>query len=154
MSEKSTTRQVKTLKNGNPINVSAQFGQPNGNPRNPSGWKHADTFRGKMENWAKMVNEDLEAILKQKDTSAFDAGMVNSILRIRQTANTLQRTIEDANAEEDVEKRVKLLSYCTSMIESVVRMYKELTNQIYGMPTQVNENRNIEIQPILPMEES
>ena len=28
-----------------------------------------------------------------------------------------------------------------------------MMNQVYGMPKQVNENKNIEIKPILPMEE-
>jgi hypothetical protein len=27
----------------------------------------------------------------------------------------------------------------------------QFANQIYGMPKQVNENKNIEIKPILPM---
>lgn len=65
-----TTKQVKSqgkLKNGNPINVSAQFGQPNGNPRHNGAWKKEDTLRYKWEQTLKMSDGELRAILKDKD---------------------------------------------------------------------------------------
>ena len=65
-----TTKQVKSqrkLRNGNPINVSAQFGQPNGNPRHNGAWKKEDTLRYKWEQTLKMSDDELKAILKDRD---------------------------------------------------------------------------------------
>lgn len=151
--DKTTTKQVKTLKNGNPINTSTQFGAVNGNPRNPGGWKHADTFRGKLENWAKMSDEELDKIMGNKKTSAFDGGMVNTILQIRRTAQLIKETIDTIDTIQNVEKKTKVFSQCTAMLESVVRMYEKLTNQVYGMPKQEIKAEVAEFKPLVDLTE-
>lgn len=69
--KQTTTAQVKkpTLKNGNPINEERQFGKPNGNPRNPSGWKKEDTLRYKWEQMLKLDAEELQAVLDNPKAS-------------------------------------------------------------------------------------
>lgn len=67
MEENNTTtkqEKVKTLKNGNPINTKAQFGQPNGNPRHNGAWKKEDTLRYKWERILEMDNNELAEVLK------------------------------------------------------------------------------------------
>lgn len=76
---KNTTEQVKTLKGGVPINKAAQFGQPNGNPRNPGGWKKEDTPRYKLEQMMKLNVEELTAIVKNPKTPLFEIRMANAI---------------------------------------------------------------------------
>lgn len=67
-----TIKQVKTLKNGNPINVSAQFGQPNGNPRHSGAWKKEDTARYKLEQMLKLSEKELKIIAKDNDAPLFE----------------------------------------------------------------------------------
>lgn len=123
MSE-TTRKQVKpTLKNGNPINEDAQFGKPNGNPRHSGAWKKEDTLRYKWQKLTSMSDEELEAILASKD-----AGRVEKM-----TAEVL--------LDKDMRPSEKMA------------VLFGLANQVYGMPKQVNENKNIEIKPILPMKE-
>lgn len=100
-----------------------QFGQPNGNPRNPSGWKKEDTLRYKWEQMLKMDDEELTAVLLNPKSSRVE----------KMTAEVLL-----SNDMKPYEKLVAL---------------EKLANQVYGMPKQVNENKNIEIKPILPMEQ-
>lgn len=100
-----------------------QFGQPNGNPRNPSGWKKEDTLRYKWEKMTTMSDEELEAILARED-----AGRV-----------------EKMTAEVLLDKTMKPSEKMSILFG--------LSNQVYGMPKQVNENKNIEIKPILPMKD-
>jgi len=50
---KNTTEQVKTLKGGVPINKAAQFGQPNGNPRNNGG----------IPKYVREIREELKGLL-------------------------------------------------------------------------------------------
>ena len=57
-----------------------QFGQPNGNPRNPGGWKKADTARYKLEQMLKLSEAELLALVKDKDAPYFErklAGCIN-----------------------------------------------------------------------------
>lgn len=123
MSE-TTRKQVKpTLKNGNPINEDAQFGKPNGNPRHNGAWKKEETLRYKWQKLTAMSDEELEAILASKD-----AGRV-----------------EKMTAEVLLDKEMR-------PSEKMAVLFG-LANQVYGMPKQVNENKNIEIKPILPMKE-
>lgn len=68
----STIKQVKTLKNGNPINVSAQFGQPNGNPRHSGAWKKEDTARFKLEQMLKLSEKELKILAKNNDAPLFE----------------------------------------------------------------------------------
>lgn len=100
-----------------------QFGQPNGNPRNPSGWKKEDTLRYKWEQMLKMDDEELTAVLLNPKSSRVE----------KMTADVLL-----SNDMKPYEKLTAL---------------EKLANQVYGMPKQVNENKNIEIKPILPMED-
>lgn len=57
-----------------------QFGQPNGNPRNPGGWKKTDTARYKLEQMLKLSEAELLALVKDKDAPYFErklAGCIN-----------------------------------------------------------------------------
>lgn len=49
-----------------------RFGQPNGNPRNPGGWKKSDTPRYKLEQLLKLSDKELEEIAKDKERSRFE----------------------------------------------------------------------------------
>lgn len=51
--KENTTKQVKTLKGGVPINTAAQFGQPNGNPRNNGG----------IPKYVREIREELKGLL-------------------------------------------------------------------------------------------
>lgn len=122
MSEKTATAQAK----GSPINgvvppIERRFGQPNGNPRNPSGWKKSDTLRFKWEQMMKLDDDELQAVLDDPKATRVEH-MTAEIL--------LDKTMKPA-------EKMSILA--------------TLSNQIYGMPKQVNENKNIEIKPILPM---
>ena len=109
MSNNTTTKQVRSqgkLRNGNPINVSAQFGQPNGNPRHNGAWKKEDTLRWKWEQTLKMSDEELEAVLADK----------NSERVMKMTAEAL------------LDKRMKP----TEKID----VLNKLATQVYGQPKQ------------------
>ena len=97
-----------------------QFGQPNGNPRHNGAWRKEDTLRYKWEKMTAMSDEELEAILARED-----AGRV-----------------EKMTAEVLLDKTMKPSEKMSILFG--------LSNQVYGMPKQVNENKNIEIKPILP----
>lgn len=78
-----TTKQEKkqaTLKNGNPINKAAQFGQPNGNPRHNGAWKKEDTPRYKLEQMLKLSEAELRDLLDDKDAPLFERRLAKSIL--------------------------------------------------------------------------
>lgn len=121
----STTAQVKkpTLKNGNPINEERQFGKPNGNPRNPSGWKKSDTLRYKWEQILKLSRTELQELVLDEKASR----------------------VEQMTAEVLLDEKMKPYEKLASLAQ--------LANQVYGMPKQINENKNIEIKPILPMKD-
>lgn len=124
MSKKIATAQAK----GSPINgvvppIERRFGQPNGNPRNPSGWKKEDTLRYKWEQMLKLDDAELETVL----------------------ANPKASRVEHMTAEILLDK--------TMRPAEKMSILATLSNQIYGMPKQVNENKNIEIKPILPMKD-
>lgn len=104
-----TTKQVKSqgkLKNGNPINVSAQFGQPNGNPRHNGAWKKEDTLRYKWEQTLKMSDEELKAIIKDK------------------TSERVMKMTAEA-----------LLSQTMKPMEKI-EVLNKLATQVYGQPKQ------------------
>lgn len=77
----STTKQenVKTLKNGNPINVSRQFGQPNGNPRHNGAWKKEDSARFKLEQMLKLSEGELKALYLNKEAPLFERKLASCI---------------------------------------------------------------------------
>lgn len=78
----STTKQVKgqgKLKNGNPINVSAQFGKPNGNPRHNGAWKKEDTARYKLEQMLKLSESELRTLAQDKDAPLFERKLATCI---------------------------------------------------------------------------
>ena len=82
MSDNTTTKQVKSqgkLKNGNPINVSAQFGQPNGNPRHNGAWKKEDTPRYKLEQMMKLSEKELRAVADDENASYFERKLARCI---------------------------------------------------------------------------
>lgn len=81
MENETTTKQVKTLKNGNPINVSAQFGQPNGNPRNNGAWKKTDTARFKLEQMLKLSESELKDIAINKEAPLFERKLATCIAK-------------------------------------------------------------------------
>ena len=84
MTNNSTTKQVKgqgKLKNGNPINVSAQFGQPNGNPRHNGAWKKEDTARYKLEQMLKLTEPELRNLAQDKDAPLFERKLATCIAK-------------------------------------------------------------------------
>ena len=56
-----------------------QFGQPNGNPRNPGGWKKEDTARYKLEQMLKMSGEELKDIGADKTRPFFERRLAEAI---------------------------------------------------------------------------
>lgn len=100
-----------------------QFGQPNGNPRHNGAWKKEDTIRYKWEQMLKMDDDELRAVLLDTKASRVE----------HMTAEVLL-----ANDMKPTDKLFAMTQFA---------------NQIYGMPKQVNENKNIEIKPILPMKD-
>lgn len=122
--ENLTKTQVKgKLKNGNPINESAQFGKPNGNKQGHGFFKKESTLRYK---WEKMLKMDDDELLAIKD-------------------NPKSSRVEKMTAEVLLDTEMKSAEKLASL--------EKLANQVYGMPKQINENKNIEIRPILPMKE-
>lgn len=57
-----------------------QFGQPEGNPRNPSGWKKEDTARYKLEQMMKLSEVELDAVKDNPDSPMFERKLAEAIL--------------------------------------------------------------------------
>lgn len=57
-----------------------QFGQPNGNTRNPSGWKKEDTARYKLEQMMKLSESELDVIKGNPDSPMFERKLAKAIL--------------------------------------------------------------------------
>lgn len=57
-----------------------QFGQPNGNPRNPSGWRKGDTARYKLEQMMKLSEVELDAVKDNLDSPMFERKLAEAIL--------------------------------------------------------------------------
>lgn len=83
--------------------------------RHNGAWKKEATARYKLEQMLMLSEEELTAIVKDKDAPYFE----------------------------------RKLATCISKGDWAV--LQGMMNQVYGMPKQVNENKNIEIKPILPM---
>ena len=56
-----------------------QFGQPNGNPRNPGGWKKEDTARYKLERMLELPESELRAVATNKEAPLFERKLANCI---------------------------------------------------------------------------
>lgn len=119
----STTKQVrkqaKTLKNGNPINKAAQFGQPNGNPRHNGAWKKEDTLRYKWEQILKMTDEELKGVM----------------------ADPAVGRVEKMTAEVLLDKDMKPTEKITVL--------DRLATQVYGFPKQSVETVDLTPPPAL-----
>ena len=77
---KATDQAGVSPRSGTPPPKERQFGQPNGNPRNPGGWKKSDTARYKLEQMLKLSEAELLALVKDKDAPYFErklAGCIN-----------------------------------------------------------------------------
>lgn len=83
--------------------------------RHNGAWKKEATARYKLEQMLMLSEEELTAIVKDKDAPYFE----------------------------------RKLATCINNGDWAV--LQGMMNQVYGMPKQVNENKNIEIKPILPM---
>lgn len=57
-----------------------QFGQPNGNPRNPSGWKKEDTARYKLEQMMKLSEVELTELNLNESAPMFERKIAKAIL--------------------------------------------------------------------------
>lgn len=147
---KQVKKQVKTLKNGNPINTAAQFGKPGGNPRHNGAWKKEESARGKFEMWIKMTEKELTELLEKENIASFDESTINLILQLQKMTRLLQEMVTKLEKEKDIEKKIKLTSYCTNQLETIMIITEKLSNQIYGAPVQKVEQTNIELKPILP----
>ena len=66
-------------RNGNYPPKNRQFGQPEGNPRNPGGWKKEDTARYKLEQMLKMNGEELKKIGADKTRPFFERRLAEAI---------------------------------------------------------------------------
>ena len=91
--------------------------------RHNGAWKKEDTLRYKWEKMLTMDEAELFAVLNDAK------------------ASKVERTTAEVLLDIDMKSSDKL------------SMLTQLANQVYGLPKQINENRNIELKPILPMEE-
>jgi hypothetical protein len=62
-----------------PASKARRFGQPNGNPRNPGGWKKEDTARYKLEQMLKLTKAELIAIYEDEDAPYFERKLAQCI---------------------------------------------------------------------------
>lgn len=91
--------------------------------RHNGAWKKEDTLRYKWEKMLTMNEGELFAVLDDPK------------------ASKVERTTAEVLLDVDMKPLDKL------------SMLTQLANQVYGLPKQINENRNIELKPILPMED-
>lgn len=117
------TQARKAGNNGNYPPADKQFGKPNGNKQGHGFFKKEETLRYKWEKMLEMDDDELTAI---KD-------------------NPKSSRVEKMTAEVLLDTEMKSAEKLSSL--------EKLANQVYGMPKQINENKNIEIMPILPMKE-
>ena len=61
--------------------IERQFGKPNGNPRNPGGWKKTDTARFKLEQMLKLSENELKDIALDKEAPLFERKLANCIAK-------------------------------------------------------------------------
>lgn len=102
-----------------------QFGQAEANPRHNGAWKKEETLRYKFQQINKLKLEKLKALIQNDEYSEAEKAIAQTILQMREIEDPVKRW----NALEG------------------------MMNQEAGYPKQQVENKNIEIQPILPMDE-
>lgn len=56
-----------------------QFGQPHGNPRHNGCWRKEDTARYKLEQMTKLTEDELSAVIENKDTPCFERRIARAI---------------------------------------------------------------------------
>ena len=61
--------------------IERQFGKPNGNPRNPGGWKKEDTARYKLEQMLKLSENELREVALDKEAPLFERKLANCIAK-------------------------------------------------------------------------
>lgn len=61
--------------------IERQFGKPNGNPRNPGGWKKTDSARYKLEQMLKLSEHELKDIALDKEAPLFERKLANCIAK-------------------------------------------------------------------------
>lgn len=127
-----------------------RFGEKNGNPRHNGAWKKEESARGKFEMWIKMTEEELTGLLEKENIASFDESTINLILQLQKMTRLLQEMVRKLETEENIEKKVKLTSYCTNQLETIMIITEKLSNQIYGAPVQKVEQTNIALKSILP----
>jgi hypothetical protein len=91
--------------------------------RHNGAWKKEDTLRFKWEKMLTMDEAELFAVLNDPK------------------ASKVERTTAEVLLDIDMKSSDKL------------SMLTQLANQVYGLQKQINENRNIELKPILPMDD-
>lgn len=69
---KATDQAGVSPRSGTPPPKERQFGQPNGNPRNPGGWKKTDTARYKLEQMLKLSEGELHDLADDKGAPLFE----------------------------------------------------------------------------------
>lgn len=123
-----TTKKPKVIPKGaSPISGTKppekrQFGQKEGNPRHNGAWKKEDTLRYKLQQVAKMTEDELMDLLKDPKAGEYEKNIARTILEMEKV---------------DPDKRWHVL--------------EGLTNQDSGYPKQqVDQNNKIELQSILP----
>lgn len=92
--------------------------------RHNGAWKKEDTLRFKLQQIAKMTEEELSAVLEDETAGLYEKQVARTILSL---------------GGVDPNKRWQIL--------------EGLTNQDGGYPKQSVEQKNIEIKPILPKKE-
>lgn len=91
-----------------------QFGQPNGNRRNPGGWKKEDTLRYKWERILRMDEDELKEVLK----------------------NPKIGRVEQMTAEVLLDRTMKATEK--------IAVLDKLATQVYGQPKQIVETKKID----------
>ena len=119
------TKQAKTNRERKPSPINGQV-LPEGFEAHPErrhngAWKKEDTLRYKWEQMLKLDDEELREVMNDPK------------------ASRVERITAEVLLDKDMKPTDKLASL------------EKLANQVYGFPKQVNENRNLEITPILPM---
>lgn len=128
-----------------------QFGQPNGNPRNNGAWKKEESARGKFELWIKMTEDELSELLKKENIASFDESTINLILQMQKLTRILQEMTQKLDEETDIERKVKLTTYCTNQLETIMIITEKLSNQIYGQPKATIQAEVSEVKPLVDL---
>lgn len=98
-----------------------RFGEAESNPRHNGSWKKEDTLRFKLQQIAKMTEEELRSLLEAQDAGLYEKQLAKTLLSL---------------GEVDPNKRWQILD--------------GLINQDGGYPKQQVEQHNIELKSILP----